>query len=622
MTPHKAFGGVGSIDATANSSNKCFTLFGGLNIASCVTGFSEYLFNLVVLPLANLFLSLSGVLLNAAMIVTLNMSTLVSASGGVVDATWGTIRDISSILIIFFLLFTSLQIIVGLTNSKVQHIIIMVVISGILINFSLFFTKVAIDTSNLVGLAFYRAIAPSGANLNLAQSGGNYLQNAMTSGGISDEFMQALKIQTTYSFSATTTTAAASVNPLSVITAGLGGVLIMIIAGLSFMAAALLFAIRVGLLIILMAFSPVYFIGLIIPDIKKKLSDRWLNMLVDQCLILPIYMFFMYIALRVITNPSFQATINPGGASGGTALFPVSTVGTVMVYLIGIILICLPLIAALEYASVGKDWVNAGIKNVKKWGQGAVSGTAGFAGRNTLGWAATKANESEAMRRFYANNPNVGMGISKGLSSISSSSFGGKKGGFEGSRKASEKSRKDIYKRIGTVNRENYSSQEEFDRAEKDALISQRQYVNQLKSTPLATFMSGRRSGYGLEKEQAKSENIASLKESRKRDGEISKEMDNLDNQIKELEAQTSNSSVEQDGVQYQTYTNEQLNKMHENVSKLVVAKVNLEKERYGLDKKIKDLQKEADKESEKTLRRNGRNSRTSTRKTQTSRWR
>ena len=65
----------------------------------------------------------------------------------------------------------------------------MVVIAGVLINFSLFFTKIAIDTSNLVSLAFYRAIAPN----SFSQSGGNYLQNAFTRGGISDEFMNALK---------------------------------------------------------------------------------------------------------------------------------------------------------------------------------------------------------------------------------------------------------------------------------------------------------------------------------------------------------------------------------------------------------------------------------------------
>jgi hypothetical protein len=345
------------------------------NMTGCVNAFLTYIINNVILSVANWFLTLMGVILNGVMILTLNMSAFVGASGGVVDSTWSVIRDLSSIMIIFFLLYTSIEIIIQKTDSKVQHMIIMVVVAGVLINFSLFFTKVAVDASNLVGLAFYRAIAPSGANINFNQPGSNYISSAFTSGGISNEFMSALKIQSaaynpnSTGFSTSSAIQIQNTNPLAIIISGLLGAAMMIIAGLSFLAASILFAVRIALLIILMAFSPVYFVGMIIPKVKEKLSDRWWNMLIDQCLILPIYMLFVYVALRVITNPSFQSALNPSGATGGTALFSVSIVGTIMEYIIGLILIIIPLIAAMEYASVGKDWANAAVSKAKSWGK-------------------------------------------------------------------------------------------------------------------------------------------------------------------------------------------------------------------------------------------------------------
>lgn len=393
-------------NAKNGNDNKCSLT--SWTVTGCINSALTYIINNILLSVANWFLTLTGIILNAVMVLTINMSAFVSASGGVVDTTWSTIRDISSILIIFFLLYTSIKIIIGITDSKVQHIIVMVAIAGILINFSLFFTKMAIDASNLVGMAFYRAIAPSGATIDFNQSGSgsNYLSNAF-GGGISNEFMSALKIQkmaydsTTFSTSSVVQTK--NTNPLAIIIAGLSGAIIMVVAGLSFLAASLLFTIRIGLLIILMAFSPVYFVGMIVPDIKEKLSDRWRNMLVNQCLILPVYMLFMYVALRVITNSSFQKALNPSNTSAGTALFSVSVVGTFMTYIIGLILICLPLIAALEYASVGKDWVNAGIKNAKKWGQGAVSGTLRKSWQETGGRAMSKVANTEKFRNFAAN---------------------------------------------------------------------------------------------------------------------------------------------------------------------------------------------------------------------------
>lgn len=514
-------GTANAIPSTASPATKpsidpeeCGIIFSG-TLTGCINLGLTYLINNIVLPVANWFLTLMGVLLNGVMILTLNMSSLVNASGGIIDAAWSTIRDISSIVIIFFLLYASINIILGREKSSVQHIIVMVVIAGILINFSLFFTKIAIDASNLVSLAFYRAIAPSGANVDFSS---NYTGNAYTSGGISNEFMDALKIQTLYNAVGQTVTASSTnsqvaatgnatsppnTSTLAIIVSGIGGVTIMVVAGLSFFFAAVLFAIRIALLIILMAFSPVYFVGLIVPKIKDKLSDRWSGMLINQCLIMPIYMLFMYIALRVITNSSFQSALNPQTTPQGTALFSLGLVGTIMEYIIGLILIIIPMVAALEYANVGKDWVKAGIKSSKKWAGSAVKGTAGFAGRNTAGRVANVISENEKVRKFVASTPLVGDLADRGLKGISSASFGGRKGGYDKARKDDEKTRKDRYNRLGEVHRENYATEDDYKKAQQRALGIQGSYINRLKGDSLSKIMGlkAERNAYKLEKD-------------------------------------------------------------------------------------------------------------------------
>jgi len=451
------------------------------------------------LDISNLILSLSGVALNAVMIITLNMATLMGGSNNIIDATWSTIRDLASIIIIFFLLYESIKIIIGVSDSKVKHIIVMVAIAGILLNFSLFFAKMGVDASNLVGLAFYRAIAPSGANLDMSSttvSAGNFITNTMTSGGISNEFMQALHIQTADVYQT-----GGGTNPLTIIQSALYGIVLQLIAAFVFLAAAFLFLIRVGLLIVLLVFSPFYFIGMIVPKVEEKISKPWLDMIIDQCLILPIFMFFMYIAMRVITNPGFQSIINPAGGSATLGGSAAATVGMFIQYFIAIILICISLFAALKYASVGKDLVNTSIKKAKGWAGSAIKGSASFAGRNTFGAAATAAGESNAFARFAKNNPNAGRLLSGTFAKVGS--------GYDKARKATEKKNKAVFEQIGEVRREKFQEGPEGDRlyeeAKKTRQIEQAEYLASLRTSSVWTsMMSGssrevnRGSGYGM----------------------------------------------------------------------------------------------------------------------------
>ena len=471
-----------------------------------------------------------GILLNGVMTMTLNMSSLVS-SVGIVDVTWSVIRDISSILIIFFLLFTAIEIIIQKTDSKVQHLIIMVVVAGILINFSLFFTKVVVDASNLVSLAFYRAIAPNAANFDFSQPGSsNYLSNAFTSGGLSDEIMHGLGIQSLYQstsqLAASTTnivtnpgqTTTSGASTLSIIGSGIGSFILMMITALDFLAASFLFAARIGILIVLMAFSPFYFIGMIIPNVKKKISDKWMDHLLNQCLIMPIYMLFMYVALRVITNPTFKAFVNPAaGTNIGSGAVATSTVGLIMNYVIGIILVTIPLMAAMEYASFGKDLANKAKGRLRSW-VGEVTGTA-------VGSVAGGMIRSRMMNNLHASNPHIASVIHGGLSNVADST--GYTKWSEKRQKSTEKTHKNIQKMLGDVHRADYNSDAEFEAAQRQRLTLQQQRTQNLKNSPISKILGIHRVASDLEDENKKTRDKLDLKQHSRRVKEI-------DEQIKE----------------------------------------------------------------------------------------
>ena len=211
-----------------------------------------------ILAISGWFLALTGVLLNGAMVATLNMKTIVDSTPAI-GLAWRTIRDFSSIFIIFMLLYASINMILGRKDHSLGTLIKNVVIAGLLINFSLFGTKLLIDASNIVSTSFYCAMAQQTAACQ-----GNVtdttITGAFSSIGIADVFMQKLDIQAVVSDSKTLV---GGTDPnLSIALSNIGASGLMIVAGISFLTAAIMFAIRIGVLILLMAFSPIYIIAI------------------------------------------------------------------------------------------------------------------------------------------------------------------------------------------------------------------------------------------------------------------------------------------------------------------------------------------------------------------------
>lgn len=392
----------------------------------------------VVMSVFGYFLSAMGVLLNISILLTLNIKALYEATPAI-EQIWIVIRNISSLFIIFGLIFTSIMTILDISKSSVKELVGKIILAGLFINFSLFFTKVAIDTSNLVSMQFYRAIAPTSVNISFTKDSiGTILSGALTDGGLSNIFMESLKISTIYG-QKNAITKDNNQNLFTIIIATSAGSMLMLLAALSFFAASIAFLLRLVILLLLMGFSPVFFVGMVFPNIQKEISGKWLDWLTKELLFMPIYLLFMYVALRFLSGQDgtgFLQTLN--GSNPNTAGV-LGFVGLLIQYTIAFVLINIPLLAAVKVGGVGAAWGD----NAKKW-------AGGMLGQHTLGRGAKAASGWLAQSGIAARNPNMAILANKALGGISGAAYGGSKGGYDKRFKDYSKSRTDFAKNIKT----------------------------------------------------------------------------------------------------------------------------------------------------------------------------
>src|SRR3990167_6826126 len=118
----------------------------------CVIQISYGLFYQV----AAFILGLSAKFFNV--LITITLSSTLFAKSTFIPTAWTVVRDLSNIFFILILLYIAIKIILDLGGSEAKKMIAKVIIIALLINFSMFFTKVVIDSSNILALIFYNKL--------------------------------------------------------------------------------------------------------------------------------------------------------------------------------------------------------------------------------------------------------------------------------------------------------------------------------------------------------------------------------------------------------------------------------------------------------------------------------
>lgn len=278
----------------------------------------------------------------------------------VVDS-WKIIRDFSNMLFIFILLYTGISTMLGMGNWR--KTVIQVIIIALLINFSLFFTKVIIDAGNILATGIYSSI----------NTGASF------SGSLAGKFQPQVFLNA----------AGTIADPMNSVIVFIIAAIVNIFAAWVFFKAALLFIGRLLAFWLLMIVSPFAFISTTFPK-GDKFQD-WIHLLTAQAFVAPVFLFLLYIIMQVIS--AGNGVLSSLGGSSGSSWFD-KLIAPILIA----VLIILALQRSLKFAEgMAGELGNLGAKiggAVMGVAGGVALGGAGLLGRKVIGGAAKRALDS------------------------------------------------------------------------------------------------------------------------------------------------------------------------------------------------------------------------------------
>jgi len=434
--------------------------------------------NLLYVPMAVCawILGLAGVILNSVLDYTVvNMSVNLKDISGI-NVAWATIRDLANMSFIFVLLYIAISTVLGLSGANWKKTLGSVVIVAVLINFSLFITKVVIDASNVFTLGIYRQIVP----------------NADTRVGLSNSIMQPLGITTIYNVNDTDGSTklargvGGDISKMAIVS--LGSSVFMIITAFVFLAVSIMFIIRYITIIFLLILSPVAIMAFVLPQLSGT-AKKWQAQLIGQAIFAPVYMILMWVTLTIIQSDGFVcpgakwsdtfqglAKTSSNNLAGGVCSG--SEVGLIINFAIVIGMTIASITLAKSTSEQGSAVVGKVVGGALGFGAGAVA----FGGRRTVGMVGQKAADSKWLKDRAATSRLANMALiganktAKGTfdlrnvkvagQSVSNLGVGGKAGG------------KDGYSGMLKKNIETYENRgkalEASDQGEKDKLKAER----------------------------------------------------------------------------------------------------------------------------------------------------
>ncbi len=297
-----------------------------------------------------------------------------------ITGAWKTVRDVSNMAFIFILLYTGIATMLGFGNWK--RTVIQVVIIALLVNFSLFFTKVVIDAGNVLAVGVYSA-------LGTADTG--TMQN------ISANLVQAFEPQMFIIE--------------SVKYGALDAIIILFVAAAAAIAVswilfkvALVFIGRLLALWFLMIVSPFAFISLTFPKWNK--FNDWLDMLLRQTFVAPMFLLILYVIMKIVHDDILGGFVN-SGVIGGSLITDKLIIPVIVATLIVVALKNAKDFAesmAGEFGKVGAKMGGAVMGVVGGVAGGAVLGGAALAGRTAIGGTAQAIDRSGKFQGMMGSN--------------------------------------------------------------------------------------------------------------------------------------------------------------------------------------------------------------------------
>ncbi len=295
-----------------SSMPECSTGYFTFSVSGC---FAQFLYYAFFVPSSFLF-ALSGTLFDNTFAYSVQPSSY--ASTFVIEG-WNVVRDFVNMFFIFVLLYIAFSTILNLNGAKTKEMIINVIIIGLLINFSLFATRVIIDTSNILARVFYNSntikitaidgpdtskiiandnkngVIPLSVALVNKVNPQSIILNAEKVGDIRDDAGQGEGIKSEKTGVSTST----------FILITLLASAVNIVGFIVFLSVGLMFIVRVVGLWLMMILAPFAFFSYTVPamqGIEMVGWKKWWPELIKLAFMAPVFIFFMYLILKFLNT--------------------------------------------------------------------------------------------------------------------------------------------------------------------------------------------------------------------------------------------------------------------------------------------------------------------------------
>jgi hypothetical protein len=267
-----------------------------------------------------------------------------SYRASVIVTGWKLIRDISNIFFIIILVWTGLSTVFGFNKVSIKSVVPQLIINALLINFSLFGTRVVIDIANITARVFYNTMSVCDGACRY-ENGKIVNFNTETTGGykpLSTKIIASFNPQKIFKPDILSSNTGASQQGSASLQKGINDVnssdyagyfivitliaaLIMFFIAKMFFSVMFMFVGRVIGLYMVMIFAPFAVVtrgGMpLIGNIDNLGWKDWLKDLTNYSMLAPVFVFFLYIIYAFINSP-FIESLNLGADAGfmGTVL--------------------------------------------------------------------------------------------------------------------------------------------------------------------------------------------------------------------------------------------------------------------------------------------------------------
>lgn len=306
----------------------------------------------IVIPLLKTVLKFVTILLSVAETIfewIVNPKTMLAImTNSAVYTTWRAVRDIFNVVFIMVLLFSAFATVFQYSKFNYKNVLLNLVLMALLVNFSYPIARFIVDFSNIIMFGFLQSMGGDNSFMAIIKNSG--LDKIIGGSNPGALFL-------------------------------LSAVIFTFILAITLLIIAVLLVIRTVSLTLYIIFSPLAFVGSVLPGTKlASAGNEWWTDFMKNCFAGPIIVFMLYVAnvlmsamassggqIKNIANVQVNGLEDPGNIS--------QLITGVSIFILSIIVLWMGIIKSQESGIIGAKAVVGYGKKAMKWGSGLTFAT-------------------------------------------------------------------------------------------------------------------------------------------------------------------------------------------------------------------------------------------------------